>query len=614
VSAGSGQTPPAERPRTAPLRIANCSGFFGDRIAAAREMVEGGPIDVLTGDWLAELTMYILHKTRARSGGYARTFLRQMEDVLPTCLERGIRVVSNAGGLDPAAAADAVRELAARQGVEARVASVAGDDIAGRVAELRGLGERFVNLDTGEDLPADAPLVTANAYLGAAPIAAALAAGADVVVTGRVTDASLVVGPGIWAFGWGPDDLDQLAGAVVAGHVIECGAQCCGGNYAFFEEIPGMDRVGFPLAELAADGSAVITKHPGTGGAVTVGTVTAQLLYEIGGPRYLSPDAVARFDTIALSDDGPDRVRVSGTRGEVPPPSLKVTANLAGGWRNAVTSVITGAHVAAKAAVAEAAIWAAVPGGRDAFAETSTELFGDLSGDGIALFRVAVRGEDEALVGRAFSSAVIETTLAGYPGTFATAAPGGAQEVARYWPTTVAATRVPPVVLLDGERLAVEEEWLARATGDPSAPPGGGAGGCGAGGAGDTGGGPTATVPLGVLCGARSGDKGGSANVGLWADTDGAAGWLLGTFGVELFRRLLPEADGCEVERHELANLAAVNFVVHGILGWGVASNLRLDTQAKGLGELVRSRPVTVPAALVASGAPAARLARWTAS
>ena len=345
---------------------------------------------------------------------------------------------------------------------------MSGDDIADRLGELRAAGEPFEHLDTGEPLPAGAPLVTANAYLGGAPIAAALAAGADVVVTGRVTDASLVVGPGIWAFGWGPDDLDQLAGAVVAGHVIECGAQCCGGNYAFFEEVPGMARVGFPLAELAADGSAVITKHPGTGGAVTVGTVTAQLLYEIGGPRYLSPDAVARFDTVELAAEGPDRVRIAGTRGEPPPPTLKVTANLAGGWRNSMTSVITGGAGAREGGSGRGAVWAAVPGGRAAFAETAApSCSATLSGEGVALLRVAVRGDDEALVGRAFSSAVVETTLAGYPGTFATAAPGGAQEVARYWPTLVAADRVPPVVRLGGADVAVPAGWLGRPASDP---------------------------------------------------------------------------------------------------------------------------------------------------
>jgi hypothetical protein len=592
------------------LRIANCSGFFGDRLSAAREMVEGGPIDVLTGDWLAELTMYILHKTRQRSGGYARTFLRELEDVLPACVERGITVVANAGGLDPEGLAEAVRELARRQGVEVRVASVSGDDITSRVAELRAAGERFVNLDTGEPLPEDAPLVTANAYLSARPIADALAAGAQVVVTGRVTDAALVVGPGLHAFGWADGDHDAIAGAVVAGHVIECGAQCCGGNYAFFEEVPNRGRIGFPIAEVHPDGSSVITKHPGTGGAVTVGTVTAQLLYEIGSPRYLSPDAVARFDTIELTQEGADRVRVAGVRGEAPPPTLKVTANLDAGWRNSMTLALTGAQVVDKARFAAEAVWAGVPGGRGAFAETAEDLSGDMTGGGMAYLRLAVRGDDEKAVGRAFSGAVVETSLSSYPGTFFTSAPSGAQGVARYWPTTVAASVVTPHIECEG---TVVEPTPAQSTGgvageDP--PPPGSDTNVDADSSANSG--DSTQVPLGVLLGARSGDKGGDANVGVWADEDDVAKWLQSEFTTETLRALLPELAAFEVERYPLPNLRAVNFVVHGILGWGVASNLRLDTQAKGLGELLRSRTIDVPAALVASGKPAQRLAART--
>jgi hypothetical protein len=585
------------------LRIANCSGFFGDRVEAAREMVEGGPIDVLTGDWLAELTMYILHKTRERSGGYARTFLRQLEDVLPTCLERGITIVSNAGGLNPQGLADAVRELARRQGVEVSVASVSGDDITDRVPELLAQGHPFENMDTGERLSAGDPLVTANAYLGARPIADALAAGAQVVVTGRVTDASVIVGPALQAFSWADTDLDAIAGAVVAGHVIECGGQCCGGNYAFFPEIPNPGRIGFPIAELHPDGSSVITKHPGTGGAVTVGTVTAQLLYEIGGPRYLSPDAVARFDTIALAELGPDRVSISGVKGEAPPPTLKVTANLDGGYRNAMTLAITGPLVEEKARLAAATVWAGIEGGPAGFAETSADLSGDLTGGGLAFLRLGVRGDDPAAVGRAFSGAVVETSLVSYPGTFFTSAPTSAQQVARYWPTTIAAEVVTPRVECEGTLIDVtpRPDWSAHSHAVPPLPlatPIRGAEVRG----------PTVTVPLWVLIGGRSGDKGGDANVGLWADSDPVAEWLLNSFGVEAFRDCLPEAASFEVVRYELANLRSVNFVVRGILGWGVASNLRLDTQAKGLAELLRSRSVTVPAALVERGKPAERL------
>ncbi len=288
----------------APLRVANCSGFLGDRLAAAQEMVTGGPIDVLTGDWLAELTMGLLIQQRKRaasgSAGFATPFLTQVEQVLGTCLDRGIRIVANAGGVDPAGCALAVQRLAERLGLDVRVAYLTGDDVTARFAALRAEGWGAPHLDTGEPLDSlltgGAEPEMVHAYLGCWGIAEALQAGADVVVTGRVSDASVVAGPAAWRFDWKRDDWDALAGAIAAGHVIECGAQATGGNFSFFAEVPGLEHPGFPIAEISPDGSAVITKHPGTGGAVTVETVTAQLLYEIDGPRYLNPDVVARFD------------------------------------------------------------------------------------------------------------------------------------------------------------------------------------------------------------------------------------------------------------------------------------------------------------------------------
>ncbi|WP_246083471.1 acyclic terpene utilization AtuA family protein, partial [Nonomuraea diastatica] len=421
------------------LRVANCSGFYGDRLSAAREMVEGGPIDVLTGDWLAELTMLILAGNRLKGRpGYAPTFLRQLEDVLGPCLDRGIKIVTNAGGLDPAGCAEAVHELADRLGLSPAVAHVTGDDLTGTPLDL-------VNADTGERL--DATPLTANAYLGGRPIAAALSAGADVVVTGRVTDAALVTGPGIWRYGWGPADLDPLAGSVVAGHVIECGCQATGGNYAFFQDVPDLAHCGFPLAELRPDGSAVITKHPGTGGLVSVGTVTAQLVYELGGPRYLGPDVVARFDTITLADDGPDRVLVSGVRGEPPPGSLKVAVNYVGGYRNTMTLVLTGLDVEAKARVAEEAIWARIP--RESFDAVDVTLTES------GLLRITVMGADERTAGRAFSSAVVETGLASYPGFHGLTPPGNATPYGIYWPVLVPASGVRPQVFVNGAETPV---------------------------------------------------------------------------------------------------------------------------------------------------------------
>ncbi|MFI6595637.1 acyclic terpene utilization AtuA family protein [Nonomuraea sp. NPDC050536] len=550
------------------LRIANCSGFYGDRLSAAREQVEGGPIDVLTGDWLAELTMLILAGNRLKGRpGYAPTFLKQLEQVLGTCLDEGIKIVTNAGGLDPAGCAAAVHELAARLGLSPKVAHVTGDDLTGRELDL-------VNADTGEKLAAT-PL-TANAYLGGRPIAAALSAGADVVVTGRVTDAALVTGPGIWRYGWRPGDLDALAGSVVAGHVIECGCQATGGNYAFFQEVPDLAHCGFPIAELEADGSAVITKHPGTGGLVSIGTVTAQLLYEIGAPRYPGPDVVARFDTITLSDDGPDRVRISGVRGEAPPDTLKVAVNYLGGYRNTMTLVLTGLDVADKARVAEEAIWARVP--RDSFDQV------DVSFDP-PLLRITVMSPHQEVAGRRFSSAVVETGLASYPGFYGLTPPGNASPYGVYWPVLIPAVQVNPEVHLDGVRIPYEEPPPAQARREelrrPSAPS-----------YGDR---PTIRMPLGRLAGARSGDKGGNANLGVWVAGAEPYAWLAGYLTVERLKELLPHLAPYAVDRYELPNLHALNFVVHGLLGRGVAASPRLDPQAKALGEELRAATADIP-------------------
>jgi hypothetical protein len=444
---------------TRPVRIANCSGFYGDRLAAAREMVDGGPIDVLTGDYLAELTMLILAKAQAKdpAAGYARTFLTQVEDVLGTCLERGIRIVANAGGLNPAGLAAAVRDLAARLGLDAAVAHVEGDDLRG-------------SLDAILPAPAGTP-VSANAYLGGWGIAAALGAGADVVVTGRVTDASLVVGPAAWWHGWGATDWDALAGAVAAGHVIECGPQATGGNYAFGDEITDRRYPGFPIAEVAADGSSVITKHPGTGGLVSVGTVTAQLLYEIAEPAYLGPDVTTHFDTITLAQDGEHRVALTGARGSPPPETLKVALNDVGGFRNTMTLVLTGLDVEAKAAHAEALLFD-VLGGEDRFAETDVRLLRFDTPDApsneraTAHLRVTVKDPDPRKVGRAFSNATMELALGGYAGFHTTTPPTSESAYGVYRPAAVPRTAVTQTVVLpDGTRRTVPDP--------PSGPVGG---------------------------------------------------------------------------------------------------------------------------------------------
>ncbi|ANH92059.1 MULTISPECIES: acyclic terpene utilization AtuA family protein [unclassified Streptomyces] len=560
------------------LRIGNASGFYGDRFDAMREMLTGGELDVLTGDYLAELTMLILGRDRLKdpAAGYARTFLRQLEECLGLAHERGVRIVANAGGLNPAGLAARVRELADRLGLPVRVAHVEGDDLT--ASHPGGLA--------------------AHAYLGGFGIAACLSAGADVVVTGRVTDASLVTGPAAAHFGWRPDDWDRLAGATVAGHLLECGAQVTGGNYAFFTD-HALDRLrhpGFPLAELHDDGSAVLTKHPGTGGVVDTGTVTAQLLYETGGARYAGPDVTARLDTVRLRQDGPDRVRVDGVRGEAPPPTLKVGVNRLGGFRNEVTFVLTGLDIARKAELVRRQLDDALRAAERAPAEVRWDLVrtdrpdADTEETASALLRLVVRDRDPEAVGRAFSGAAVELALAGYPGFHVLAPPGKGAPYGVFEAAHVPQDSVPhTAVLHDGRRVTVPPAPRARALEDvpaPDLPP-------------PLPDGPVRRAPLGLVAGARSGDKGGSANVGVWARTDDAWRWLAHELTADRFRELIPEARTLPVTRHALPALRALNFVVEGILGEGVAAQHRFDPQAKALGEWLRARHLDIPEALL---------------
>ncbi|MEV8551568.1 acyclic terpene utilization AtuA family protein [Streptomyces glaucescens] len=555
------------------LRVGNASGFYGDRFDALREMLTGGDLDVLTGDYLAELTMLILARDRLKdpAAGYARTFLRQLEDTLGLAHERGVRIVTNAGGLNPAGLADAVRALADRLGIPVRVAHVEGDD---RTAAHPGS-------------------LAAHAYLGGFGVTACLREGADVVVTGRVTDAALVTGPAAAHFGWAPTEYDRLAGAVVAGHVLECGTQATGGNYAFFRD-GDVRRPGFPLAEIHADGSAVITKHPGTGGFVDIGTVTAQLLYETAGGRYAGPDVTARLDTVRLDRDGPDRVRIEGVRGEAPPPALKVGVNRLGGFRNEVVFVLTGLDIEAKAALVRQQMGEALA--KSPPSEVRWELVRTDRADAAteetasALLRLVVRDPDQAVVGRPLTAAAVELALASCPGFHVTEPPGKGTPYGVFEAAYVPQGEVEQVAVLhDGRRIAVaapRDSRPLRPLDEPPLPeplpPG-----------------PVRRAPLGLVAGARSGDKGGDANVGVWSRTDEGWRWLAHTLTVDAFRRLLPETDGLAVVRHTLPNLRALNFVVEGILGAGVAARHRFDPQGKALGEWLRSRHLDIPEALL---------------
>ncbi|GAB4589602.1 acyclic terpene utilization AtuA family protein [Nocardia sp. IFM 10818] len=560
------------------LRIGNCSGFYGDRLSAMREMLEGGRLDVLTGDYLAELTMLILGRDRMKDAnlGYAKTFVRQLEDCLGLALESGVRIVANAGGLNPAGLAQRVREVSDKLGLAAQVAYVTGDDLLPRAAEL-GLGT---------------PL-TANAYLGAWGIAECLNAGADVVVTGRVTDAALVVGPAAAHFGWERADYDALAGAVVAGHVIECGTQATGGNYAFFTEIADLNRPGFPIAEVRRDGSSVITKHAGTGGAVTVDTVAAQLMYEIQGARYAGPDVTTRLDTIRLAQQGPDRVLISGVTGEAPPPRTKVSLNTIGGFRNEVEFILTGLDIEAKARLARQQLesWLKVrPAELDWSLARLDRPDAETEEQASALLRCVVRDPDPGKVGRGFSSVAVELALASYAGFALTAPPGNGGPYGVFKPGYVAAADVPHIAVLPDDstvEIAPAADTLELAdVPEPELPqplPRG----------------ETERVPLGTIALARSGDKGGNANIGVWVRTDEQWRWLVHALTTDELRLLLPETAKLPITRHVLPNLRAVNFIVEGLLGEGVAYQARFDPQAKGLGEWLRSRYIDIPVELL---------------
>lgn len=583
------------------IRIANCSGFYGDRLAAAREMVDGGPIDVLTGDYLAELTMMILWKTREPdgTGGYARTFVRQMEDVLGIVLERGIKVVTNAGGLNPGGLASAVREVANGLGLAPKIAYLDGDDMLERLPDLVADGHELAHLDRGVPFQElDGDVVTANAYLGSWGIVEALGGGADVVVCPRVTDAALTVGPAAWRHGWRRDAWDRLAAATVAGHVIECGAQATGGNYAFFQDVPRLEHPGFPIAEIDADGTVDVTKHDCHGGMVSVGTVTAQLVYEIAGPRYLTPDVTARLDSIEIAPAGPDRVRITGVRGEPAPPTSKVGINYVAGYRNSMTFLLAGLDIEEKAELVTDSLFALV-GERETFDKSRVDLIRSdrkdppTNEDAFGYLRIVVQDRDPKKVGRRFTSAGVELALASYPGFATTAPPSREEPTVAMWPTLVPADLIEQTVHHDdGRTVRVAQSGPTGGEVAPIVPVEV---------TGEAPSSPTRRAPLGEIFGARSGDKGGNANCGVWAARHDAFVWLRDYLTVDRFRALLPEARDLDVLRYELPNLLALNFVIVGLLDEGVAQSSRMDPQAKSLGEYIRARHAEIPLALLES-------------
>ena len=582
------------------IRIGNCSGYYGDKLSAAKDMVEGGPLDVLTGDYLAELTMAILFNQKLQRGedkGYVGTFLKQVKAVAETCKEKNIKIVTNAGGLNPSSMANEIEKILEELGVSLKVAYITGDDLMPRMDALIKDGETFSNIDRQIPIKdSGCQTLTANAYLGAWGIKEALDAGADIVVCPRVTDAAVVIGPAAWKFNWSRDDYDALAGALAAGHIIECGCQATGGNYSFFKEVASFDNVGYPIAEIKSDGSFYITKHPNTGGLVSTGTVTAQLLYEISSPAYLNPDVIAHFDTLKIEQDSKDRVYVSGCRGSSPTQSHKVCINLAGGYRNGMEFILTGLDIEEKAKIITDALFHSV-GGQDQFDEVSILLDRtdkedpNSNEEAMASLRVSVKSKNADLVGRMFSAKMIELALANYPGFFTGGGVRSGGPVLVYWPALIDSKHIKETVHIDGKtievlptnQLGLEEIYYQKQPIDvPPAPS-------------DA----PLRKPLGELFGARSGDKGGCANIGVWAKTENAFSFLNEYLTVETLKKLMPDVAEFDIDRYELPNILSLNFYIHGILQDGVSSNTRKDGQAKSLGEYLRSKYIDMPKSLI---------------
>lgn len=582
------------------IKIANCSGYYGDKLSAAKELVDGGPIDVLTGDYLAELTMAILYGQKIQRGedkGYVGTFLKQIKDVAASCKEKNIKIVSNAGGLNPSSMAHEIEQILNDLSIDLKVAYIDGDDLMPRMSELQENGESFINIEKEIALyESGCNPLTANAYLGAWGIKEALDNNADIVVCPRVTDAAVVIGPAAWKFNWQRDDYDSLAGALAAGHIIECGCQATGGNYAFFKEIKSFDNVGYPIAEIQKDGSFYITKHPGTGGLVSKGTVTAQLLYEISSPAYINPDVVAHFDTLKIKDIEKDRVYVSGCRGSSPPKDHKVCINLSSGFRNGMEIILTGLDIEEKAKVFTNTLFNSV-GGKEQFDEVSIKLHrtdkddAKTNEEAMASLAISVKSKDPDLVGRLFSAKIIELALSNIPGFFAQGSVKSSGPVIKYWPALINSKYIKEIVHIDGKNIEViptsqlslediyyQKEPIKIEKIDIK---------------------DEKEIYFGEIFGTRSGDKGGCANLGVWAKNSQTFSFLYNFLTVDRLKDLLPDLREFKIERYELSNIESLNFYIYDILQDGVSSNDRKDGQAKSLGEYLRAKKIKVPQSII---------------
>ncbi len=590
------------------IRIGNAGGYWGDDPDALRRQLTGGPLDYITMDFLAEITMSILRKQQLKNPelGYARDFVTQLETCLPLIAETGVKVITNAGGINPAALGRKIQAMVRQRGLGLKVGVVYGDDIAGRLDELTAAGEAFTNMETGAVFaPVKDRVISANVYLGAEPVVAALAEGCHIVVTGRVTDTGITLAPMIHEFGWAMDDWDRMAAGIVAGHIIECGAQASGGNLTDWQQVRSFREIGYPIIEMAADGSFVVTKHKRTGGLVCAKSVKEQLVYEMGDPgQYISPDGVAFFDTIEVRELGRDRVAVGGVRGGPAPERFKVSLAYEDGWKADGEVLVCGPDVRAKAKVITDVFWRKTG---HAFAKTHTALVGAGSiwpphlaqGEPDEIYlRFGVCDPDPAKI-EDFAKALPALILAGPSGmAVSTRGRPRAQQVVAYWPALLRRDRVAAEVLTlaaDGQETHRTITFQVRGeAGEPvrsgirprplpkRAPAGA-----------------PRQVPLRRLCYARSGDKGDTSNIGVLARSPRIYEWLAGYLTAARVKRFFGPMVKGPVTRHRLDNLEGFNFLLEGALGGGGTTSLLVDPQGKTLSQALLQMEVEVPSSLL---------------
>ncbi|HUI27815.1 MAG TPA: acyclic terpene utilization AtuA family protein [Candidatus Kryptonia bacterium] len=582
------------------VRIANAGGYWGDDPEALYRQVSGGPVDYVTSDFLAEITMVILHRQRARNpkAGFAYDFIQQLKPALQIIAERGVTVIVNAGGINPHGCAEAVATLCREAGVRLPVGVVSGDNLLDRIEGLEARGVRLDHMDGARSYDEiRGKVVAANVYLGAKPVVEALRRGARIVVTGRTTDAALILAPLVHEFDWQWDDWNRIAAGVVAGHILECGAQATGGNFTDWESLPSMLDMGYPIVEAEPDGAFVVTKHPGTGGAVTCATVTEQLLYEIGDPQaYLTPDVTVDFTSVELQPAGPDRVRVADVRGTPPPATLKASVVYSDGFKAVGTSLMSGPNVVAKGRRLADMLFHRLGD----YLERRVDCVGyrgcwggaapDVEPNE-AVFRVGVRDHDRRKIER-FANHFLAFGLQAPPGFGIFAGRPDVQEALGFWPALVPRELVSAEVdVLDGERrehcevpMALPGAGGSAARRAPARSP-----------AATTPAGSTRRLRLSAIAYARSGDKGDHANIGVAARTDAAYAVLREVLTAARVKEYFADLVRGDVIRYELPNLRAFNFMLHNALGGGGTLSLRVDHQGKTLAQGLLQMEIDVP-------------------